>query len=107
MRLFLCICASAVLAAGAFQSNQFHFDPDSKSDNQFENHHNEPGRLFYWNSLHSGLHLWGLNLIYTVGFDLDLDALRLVQISLNEEAMWMTERQKLRVKAMGIKYLDM
>ncbi|KAJ7269720.1 peptidase, partial [Mycena rebaudengoi] len=41
------------------------------------------------------------------GFDLDLDALRLVQFSLNEEAMWMTERQKLRVKAMGIKYLDM
>ncbi|KAJ6542421.1 peptidase, partial [Mycena sp. CBHHK59/15] len=40
------------------------------------------------------------------GFDLDLDAKRLVQFSLNEEGVWLTEREKLRAKSMGIKYLD-
>ncbi|KAJ6546951.1 peptidase [Mycena capillaripes] len=49
---------------------------------QFDNHFNEPG------------------------FDLDLDALRLVQFSLEEEAVWMTERDKLIAKAMGKSYLD-
>ncbi|KAF7353707.1 Peptide hydrolase [Mycena venus] len=50
---------------------------------QFDNHFNEPG------------------------FDLNLDALRLVQFSLNsEEVVWMTERDKLVAKAMGKGYLD-
>ncbi|KAJ7491208.1 peptidase [Mycena latifolia] len=40
------------------------------------------------------------------GFSLDLDALRLVQFSLDEEAVWMTEREKLVAKAMGKGYLD-
>ncbi|KAJ7778602.1 peptidase [Mycena maculata] len=55
----------------------FQFDPL-----QFENHHDEPG------------------------FDLNLDALRLVQFSLDEEPVWMTEREKLFAKAMGKEYLD-
>jgi leucyl aminopeptidase len=41
------------------------------------------------------------------GFDLNLDALRLVQFSLEEEPVWMTERDKLVAKAMGKGYLDM
>ncbi|KAK7044801.1 peptide hydrolase [Favolaschia claudopus] len=52
------------------------------SEHQFENLHNEPG------------------------FELDLDAMRLVQFSWDEEAIWMTERQKLQAKASGKKYLD-
>ncbi|KAJ7771578.1 peptidase [Mycena metata] len=52
------------------------------SPTQFENHFNESG------------------------FDLDLDALRLVQFSLEEEGIWMTERDKLIAKAMGKSYLD-
>ncbi|KAJ7815500.1 peptidase [Mycena olivaceomarginata] len=40
------------------------------------------------------------------GFDLNLDALRLVQFSLEEEPVWMTERDKLVAKAMGKGYLD-
>ncbi|KAJ7460925.1 peptidase [Mycena galericulata] len=55
----------------------FEIDPT-----QFENHHNEPG------------------------FDLDLDSRRLVQFSLEEEAVWMTERDKLLAKTMGKGYLD-
>ncbi|KAJ7043055.1 peptidase, partial [Mycena alexandri] len=43
---------------------------------------------------------------YPAGFDLDLDALRLVQFSLEEEGNWMTERDKLIAKAMGKSYLD-
>ncbi|KAJ6606386.1 hypothetical protein DFH09DRAFT_1120062 [Mycena vulgaris] len=49
---------------------------------QFDNHHHEPG------------------------FDLDLNALRLVQFSLGQEAVWMTEREKLVAKARGDGYLD-
>jgi len=60
---------------------QFRFESDI-SEHQFENHYNEPG------------------------FELNLDAIRLVQFSLDEEAVWMTERQKLYAKAMGMKYLD-
>ncbi|KAF8191470.1 peptidase [Mycena galopus ATCC 62051] len=40
------------------------------------------------------------------GFDLNLDALRLVQFSLKEAPVWMTEREKLVTKAMGRSYLD-
>ncbi|KAJ7204801.1 peptidase, partial [Mycena pura] len=40
------------------------------------------------------------------GFDLDLNALRLVRFSLDSDAVWMTERQKLHAKAMGMRYLD-
>ncbi|KAJ7452945.1 peptidase [Mycena latifolia] len=39
--------------------------------------------------------------------DFDLDALRLVQFSLEDtESRWMTERQKLEVKAQGIDFMD-
>lgn len=44
---------------------------------------------------------------YELGFHLDLDALRLVQFSLDEEAVWMTERDKLIAKSMGRDHLDM
>ncbi|KAJ7461761.1 hypothetical protein B0H11DRAFT_1735855, partial [Mycena galericulata] len=40
------------------------------------------------------------------GFVLDLDGIWLVQFSLDEDAVSMTERRKLQAKAMGMKYLD-
>ncbi|KAJ6466598.1 peptidase [Mycena vitilis] len=40
------------------------------------------------------------------GFSTNLDDLRLVQFSLNEEAIWLTEREKLHAKAMGRDYFD-
>ncbi|KAJ7914924.1 peptidase [Mycena leptocephala] len=40
------------------------------------------------------------------GFVLDLDELRLVQFSLDGEAEWMTERDKLQAKALSRDYLD-
>ncbi|KAJ7760785.1 peptidase [Mycena olivaceomarginata] len=73
----------ATHASGRFSKHtaQFHFESDI-SDDQFENHYNEPG------------------------FELNLDDIRLVQFSLDEDAIWITERQKLHAKAMGKKYLD-
>ncbi|KAJ6542414.1 hypothetical protein B0H10DRAFT_2203331 [Mycena sp. CBHHK59/15] len=79
---FLCLWVFAGLAV-SLKHTQFRFQVESDvAEDQFENHYNEPG------------------------FDLDLDAIRLVQFSLYEEGVWMTEREKLRAKAMGIKYLD-
>ncbi|KAJ7064722.1 Zn-dependent exopeptidase [Mycena amicta] len=52
------------------------------ADTQFDNHYNVPG------------------------FDLDLDELRLVQFMLDAEPVYMTEREKLQMKALGISYLD-
>ncbi|KAJ7240546.1 hypothetical protein C8J57DRAFT_1371251 [Mycena rebaudengoi] len=49
---------------------------------QFENHHNEPG------------------------FHLDLNERRLVQFALDQEPVWMTEREKLMAKALGKDHLD-
>ncbi|KAJ7844420.1 peptidase, partial [Mycena olivaceomarginata] len=40
------------------------------------------------------------------GFNLDFNELRLVQFSLDAEAEWMTEREKLQAKAMGRDYMD-
>ncbi|KAJ6447951.1 Zn-dependent exopeptidase [Mycena vulgaris] len=80
-----CLCFLALASTGNSQfleQTQFRFESDIISESQFENNYNEPG------------------------FDLDLDAMRLVQFSLDEEAVWMTERQKLHAKATGKKYLD-
>lgn len=52
-------------------------------DSQFENHNNEPG------------------------FNLDLNALRLVQLVDADKSEWMTERQKFKLKAAGFGFLDM
>ncbi|KAJ7039543.1 peptidase [Mycena alexandri] len=41
-----------------------------------------------------------------LGFDLNLDALRLVQFSLDAEPEWLTEREKLQAKAMGRDFMD-
>nr|GAT54718.1 peptidase [Mycena chlorophos] len=40
------------------------------------------------------------------GFGVELDAVRLVQFSLDGEPVYMTEREKLHAKAMGMHYLD-
>ncbi|KAJ7043054.1 peptidase [Mycena alexandri] len=68
---------STALALTQAAQNVFEISPT-----QFENHFNESG------------------------FDLDLDALRLIQFSLEEEGNWMTERDKLIAKVMGKSYLD-
>ncbi|KAJ7827054.1 peptidase [Mycena olivaceomarginata] len=47
-----------------------------------------------------------LSAAFLQGFELNLDDIRLVQFSLDEDAIWITERQKLHAKAMGKKYLD-
>ncbi|KAJ6614598.1 hypothetical protein B0H10DRAFT_2044696 [Mycena sp. CBHHK59/15] len=65
----------------AAQSNQIPL-VSQLGDSQFENHKNLPG------------------------FDLNLDALRLVQFSLDQEPEWITERQKLAAKTMGFEYMD-
>ncbi|KAF7360232.1 Peptide hydrolase [Mycena venus] len=72
-------CQSSVQAQ---HTAQFRFDFSDIADDQFENHQSVPG------------------------FELNLDAIRLVQFNLDEDAVWMTERQKLHAKAMGMKYLD-
>ncbi|KAK0238157.1 peptidase [Armillaria nabsnona] len=51
-------------------------------DLQFENHENVPG------------------------FHIDFDALRLVQFSPEEDAVWITEREKLRARAAGQTFFD-
>ncbi|KAJ7468009.1 peptidase [Mycena latifolia] len=79
---FLCFLGLAAHGTAQFlEHTQFRFESDVL-ENQFENHYNEPG------------------------FDLNLDAMRLVRFSLDSEAVWMTERQKLHAKAMGMKYMD-
>lgn len=52
-------------------------------------------------------HSMTLSAAFLQGFELNLDDIRLVQFSLDEDAIWITERQKLHAKAMGKKYLDM
>jgi leucyl aminopeptidase len=41
-----------------------------------------------------------------VGFNIDLDALRLVQFSENERPVWITEREKIEARARGHKFFD-
>lgn len=41
------------------------------------------------------------------GFDLDLNAMRLVQFGEDEPAIWINERQKIIEKAKGRKFMDM
>ncbi|KAJ7064727.1 hypothetical protein C8F01DRAFT_1127927 [Mycena amicta] len=81
----LWLIVGAVLARGQIphvQDHQAIFESNSLLHDHFENHFNE------------------------AGFDVDLDALRLVQFSLDAEPVYMTERQKLQAKALGMKYLD-
>ncbi|PPQ74908.1 hypothetical protein CVT26_011403 [Gymnopilus dilepis] len=40
------------------------------------------------------------------GFDLDVNALRLVQTQESEEPVWMTELEKIQLKAQGVKFFD-
>ncbi|KAL7411093.1 hypothetical protein BDY24DRAFT_147465 [Mrakia frigida] len=40
------------------------------------------------------------------GFDLDLNAMRLVQFGVNEEPVWMSERDKILAKSQGRKFMD-
>jgi len=40
------------------------------------------------------------------GFSLDLDEQRLVQFSEEESPVWITEREKIRAKALGLKFFD-
>ncbi|KAJ7261268.1 peptidase [Mycena haematopus] len=81
--MLLIIIASLSFLTRELASAQFNLQhPFEISSTQFDNHFEEPG------------------------FDLDLDALRLVQFSLEEDPVWMTERDKLMTKAMGKGYLD-
>jgi len=41
------------------------------------------------------------------GFNLDLDAKRLVQFAPNEDPIWITEREKIIAKANSINFFDM
>lgn len=42
----------------------------------------------------------------TAGFDLDLDAVRLVSFAEDDDPVWISERQKLVEKAKGRKFMD-
>ncbi|KAF7291518.1 Peptide hydrolase [Mycena kentingensis (nom. inval.)] len=41
-----------------------------------------------------------------MGFHIDADELRLIQFSVKEDPVWLTEREKLRVKASGTDFMD-
>lgn len=51
-------------------------------------------------------HLISLPLSECAGFDLDLNAVRLVSFSEDDDPVWMTERQKIIEKAKGRKFMD-
>ncbi|KAF7318850.1 Peptide hydrolase [Mycena chlorophos] len=89
-RILYVLVAVAVLAQSSaqFVAVQDHpeyqaiFQANGYRPDRFHNHHNVPG------------------------FDLDLDAVRVVQFSLEGEPVLMTEREKLHAKSLGMKYLD-
>ncbi|KAF7359222.1 Peptide hydrolase [Mycena sanguinolenta] len=82
--MLLSILAASLFCALELVSSQFNVKRPFQMNppNQFDNQFDEPG------------------------FDLDLDDLRLVQFSLEEEPVWITERDKLMTKTMGKGYLD-